>query len=190
MEVKEIIKLTAIYLQMEDILALEELGGEVTEPEELTSKNLELLIRCLNLVYNEVASDYVPLKHTQTVTSENGEISLESLEKRLISVLSLIDSTSEVSVKYKVYPTSIKVKDGSYNLEYSYMPDSVVLENDIEGFGGKLSERIMAYGVASEYLLISGLFDEATLWKKRFLDSILTVSSKKSDIKMPARRWF
>ena len=189
MEVKEIIKLTAIYLQMEEVLELSELGGEVTEPTELASKNLELLVRCLNLVYSEIASDYLPLKHCEDVEVENSEITISALSKKLINVLSLVDLYDK-SVKYKVYPTSIKVENGSYKLEYSYMPEAVTIESDVEEFGGKLCERVFAYGVASEYSLISGLFDEATLWKKRFLDALLAVNSKKSEVKMPARRWF
>ena len=189
MEVKKIIKLAAVYLQLEDILSLDTFGGIVTEPEANTTKNLELLVRCLNLVYNELASDYVPLKHTEEVVVETEEIDINTLEKRLISVLALADKDGK-NAKYKVYPTTIKVANGTYDIEYSYLPQEVLLEDTIEAFGSKLTERIIAYGVASEYSLISGLFDEATLWKKRFLDSLLIATSKKSELKMPARRWF
>jgi hypothetical protein len=188
-EVKEIVKLAAIYLQLEEVLALETFGGDVAEADANTAKNLELLVRCLNLVYNELASDYVPLKHSEEVLVEDGEIDINTLEKRLISVLKLANKDGK-NVKYKVYPTAIKIENGTYDLEYSYLPNEVELTDSIEEFGGKLTERIIAYGVASEYTLISGLFDEAELWKKRFLDSLIVATGKKSEIKMPARRWF
>ncbi len=189
MSVKDIIKLVAIYLQQEDILELSEMGGEVTEPTDLTEKNLELLTRCLNLVYDEVATDYLPLKTVEELTVTDGVIELDTLTKRLINVIRLTD-VNDCSVRYKLYPTSIETSTGNVNLEYSYMPDSVTIDDDIESFSGKLTKRIIAYGVASEYCLISGLYDEASLWEKRFKDALLIASRKKSDVTVKARRWF
>ncbi|MGD9901013.1 MAG: hypothetical protein AB7S44_00555 [Spirochaetales bacterium] len=188
MSVTEIIKLVATYLQMEDVLELTTFGGEVTEPSALTTKNLELLVRCLNLVYDEIATDYIPLNYEEEVIVLDEEIALSSLAKRLINVIKLTDENG-VNVKYKMFPTAIVLENGTYNLEYSYAPESATLDGNIETFGGKLTERIVAYGVTAEYSLISGLFDEATTWEQRFKDALLVASRKKSDIKMPVRRW-
>jgi len=184
----EIIKLTATYLQLEDVLELSEFGGQVQTPSEQTNKNLNLLLRCLNLVYNEIATEYIPLKHSEYITVTNEKFDYINLNKNIVDVLSLV-TTDNKTAKYKTYPTHLKLRNGDYNIEYSYLPVKVTLEESTENFANKITERIFAYGVASEYCVISGLYDEASLWQKRFKDSVLISSRKKTELVMPARRW-
>lgn len=191
MNVKNIIKLVAIYLQMEEVLELTTFGGTVTDVDanDITLKNVELLTRCLNLVYDEIATDYIALTATEDVEVTKKEIDLESLTKRLVSVVRISDTNGKLC-KYKMYPSFILIANGNYSLTYSYMPTSVTINDDIENFSGKLTERIAAYGVASEYCIISGLFEEAYMWESRFKDSLLVAKRNKHEINMPARRWF
>lgn len=186
--VTQVVELTATYLQLEEVLEMEELGGTEVNPTELTQKNLELLVRCVNLVYQELATDYIPLKHAEEITVSSGEFLFENLTKSIINVLSLKNLDGE-NKKFKIYPNAIKVENGTYQIEYSYLPSEVSLGNEVEAFSGRISERILAYGVASEYSFISGLFEEASMWKKRFEDAVLIASRKKSPLRMPTRRW-
>lgn len=188
MDVIEIIRLAATYLQLEEVLELSEIGGTVEEKSELAEKNLNLLLECVNLIYSELASDYLPLKEEEEITVENNEFLFSNLSKAIHHVLSLRNAREE-SVYYSIYPSGIKTQDGTYLLEYSYHPEAVTLEDDLESFAGRLSERIVAYGVASEFSFISGLFDEAATWKTRFTESLKVACSKKSIIQIPPRRW-
>lgn len=189
MNALEIIKLTAIYLQMEEVLELDIFGGSVTEQTEAVAKDVELLTRCLNLIYDEIATDYLPLLHSESLSITNNRIAITDLEKRLINIMSLKD-INDKTAKYKLYPTYIELNDGSYTITYSYIPNSITINDTLEDFGSKLTERILAYGVASEFALISGLYDEASLWEKRFKDAMLIASRVKSEVIMPKRRWF
>ncbi|PKK95973.1 MAG: hypothetical protein CVV59_00870 [Tenericutes bacterium HGW-Tenericutes-4] len=189
MNVKEIIKLAATYLQLDDVLKMSIIGGDEDEPSEQTQKNFDLLFKAVNLVYEEIACDYIPLKHQEIVEVTERNILFSSLDKKIMQVLSL-KNMDEQNVKYILFPNYIKVPNGTYLLDYSYIPSVVTVEDNLETFSNKVSERVVSYAVASEYALINGLFDEATTWKKRFEDAIKVVATKKSLIKLPTRGWF
>jgi len=186
--VKEIVKLSATYLQLEDVLKLQALDGEEESPTELTLKNYELLLKATNLVQEEIASDYIPLKAEEIVEVTNEEIAFSSLSERIIQVL-FIKNELEQEVKYKLFPTSIKLENGTYKIVYSYMPSTVTITDSFAPFSNKITERIVAYAVAGEYALINGLFDEATTWKQRFEEAMKVVIGKKSPITILSRRW-
>jgi hypothetical protein len=186
--VKQIITLAATYLQLEDVLNMSLLGGGVLTPTEQTEKNFNLLLRAVNLVQDELACDYIALKHSETVVVNDERILFDTLQKRLLQVYFIKNEVGE-AVSYRLYPNYIKIENGTYLLEYSYLPDEVAVEGQLELFSNKISERMLAYAVASEYALINGLFDEATTWKKRFEDAMRVATNKKSAVTLPTRRW-
>lgn len=189
LNVKEIIKLAATYLQLDEVLQMSILDGEEETVSDQTLKNYELLLRAVNLVYEEIACDYIPLKHREQVVCVTENILLSSLSKKPIHIDSVFNEKGE-KVKFQLYPEHIKLENGTYFIEYSYTPDAVTLSDSLESFSNKITERVVSYAVASEYALISGLFDEATTWKKRFEDAIAAALSKKNAVKLPNRGWF
>ena len=55
---------------------------------------------------------------------------------------------------------------------------------------GKISARILAYGVASEYCFLEMLYDDATLWENRYKNALLCAQRKKGELKLKKRGWF
>ena len=82
MTVKNIIKNVCVFLQKDELLECAELGGEKVATESQL-KDLNYLLRCLNLVYNEIASDYVPLLNKETFLPENGRVYYKDFSKKL-----------------------------------------------------------------------------------------------------------
>ena len=62
--------------------------------------------------------------------------------------------------------------------------------NDEFDFYNGLSARIFAYGIASEYFLSDGLSEDAEIWEERFKESLFVLSRKRSETKLPKRKWF
>ena len=176
MTMKEIVTLTAFYLQLEDVLNGEPSGGETQAK----------LLKCANLARGEIASDYFPLLTTERISSADGIIPPASLEKRLIDVKRVM--RNGIAAAFKVYPAAIKTVAGEVEIEYSYLPGDAELNEDA-GFSDKISARAIAYGAAAEYCLVAGLFEEAVIWEKRFKDSLLAAQSKKSEIRVKPREW-
>ena len=92
------------------------------------------------------------------------------------------------SVRYKLYPNYIEVFGRAKSITYSFLPSDFALSDEFEFYNG-LSARIYAYGVASEYLLCDGLSEDAEIWEERFKESLFVLSRKKSETRLPKRRW-
>jgi hypothetical protein len=188
MEIVNILKNACVFLQKNELLDVSELGGtEQSTPAQ--QKELNILLRCLNLVYNEIASDYIPLLHTEKLIPTNGEIGFSSFSKKLLDIKRVEDKFG-IRTNYKLYPDKISTIDGPVTITYSYEPEELTdFTSVMESFSEKLTERVVAYGVAMEYCFISGLHDDASIWEKRFKDGILVSARKKSEIRLPVRRW-
>jgi hypothetical protein len=73
---------------------------------------------------------------------------------------------------------------------YKVYPEKILLDGNAESFGGKISARILAYGVASEYCFLEMLYDDATLWETRYKNALLNAQRKKGELKLKKRGWF
>ena len=188
MEIKNILKLTCLFLGKENLENITELDGSETSTS-AQQKELNFLLRCLNLTYSEIASDYIPLLKTEKVLTTDGKIVFSNLSKNLCEVKSLKDENG-FKVNYKLYPDYILADGKNFEITYSYLPEALSsISSTLENFSKKVSEKILAYGTAMEYCFISGLYDDAQIWEKRFKDAILVRSGKKTEIKLPKRRW-
>ena len=191
MKVKEVIKLAAFYLQLEGVISRGELAdsynGGIIDDGTPEAAALDRLLRCCNLVYGEIASEYYPPEAAQVFTTSDGVIQNGSFAKSLIDVKRVEDADGR-ALKFKAYSSHIKTESGKVTVRYTYLPASLSLGGALE-FGDKISARVIAYGAASEYCVISAMFDEALMWEKRFRDSLAAAVRKKSEIRIPARKW-
>ena len=188
MTAKDVIKVVCVFLQKEEFLELEELDG-TGEATEAQTKELEHMLRCLNLVINEIATDYIPLLFEETLIPTGGHVLFNSLTKNPIDIIRVEDRFG-IRVNHKLFPDYLETIDGEVKILYSYEPEQITaLSQALENFSQKVGERVIAYGVAMEYCFICGLHDDASIWEKRFKDALLIAARKKSEIKLPKRRW-
>lgn len=187
MKVKEIIAFACSFIGEQEIV--KKLTS--TEAVSLTDKEQEkvdTLVRCFNLVNQEIASDYLPFLYTEEIDIDNSILNYADLDKTIINVYA-VKGTFNRNVKYKAYTNYIQIFGKAKSITYSYLPDKSELDDDVEFFNG-LSARNYAYGIASEYLLCDGLSEDAEIWEERFKESLFVLSRKRSELKLPARRWF
>ena len=64
-------------------------------------------------------------------------------------------------------------------MEYEYAPSNYGI-NDAVGFNGKITAALLGYGVAAEYCVTQGRFEEAVLWRKRYTEGVERVVLPKS----------
>lgn len=132
---------------------------------------IDRLTRCLNLVLNEAACDYLPLKTEEEVISVGGEISLGALSKPVIDIYA-VRAEDGSSVSYKSYFDRITLAaPGKYTIEYSYAPVRLTLRTTLR-IRSAFRPECLHTGAACEYCIISGMTDEAVLWDKRFKDAL------------------
>lgn len=189
MTIKSILKTACLFLNKEDLC--EKIDAEDFDSLSDTFKSqINFLLKCLNLTYQEVASDYIPLLKKESISVSDKKISLSDLSKKFLEVVSLRDKNGK-KLKFKVFPDYIEVDTDEAEIVYKYLPTGLTsLSTTMESFSNKVSEITLAFGVAMEYSFINGLHEDAAVWEKRFKDALFIRSGKKNNIKLPVRRWF
>jgi len=158
-----------------------------SDSEETISK-ISKLLQCLNLVYQDLTRDYLPLETVEEITFLNGKFEYKNLSLVVRDIIKIEDRYGTVC-NFKCFPTFVQADVVDAKITYTYEPENLPMFGEIEAFAGKLSERILAYGVAMEYFFLSSLSDEAAVWENRYVSSLENALRKKSNVIMPKRRW-
>ncbi|HEY8419524.1 MAG TPA: hypothetical protein VIL03_03730 [Clostridia bacterium] len=188
MVLKDILIQTATLLKLDNVLSLKELGGEGED--EQAKKDLELLKTCVNLIINEIASDYVPLSTVEEVLVKNSKIPYVNLSKTALNIKSVKDSYGQKRY-FKIYPSYIYTDcEGVCRVEYTYLPAYVEnLDEQTEYQNSKITARIISYGAAREYCLIMSMYEDAQSWDARFKESLASACRQNNYLTLPNRLW-
>lgn len=193
MRVIDILKDTCTFLQMEDEYSY--VCGYDTESCTFQNegsaeviKNVELLLKCVGLVLGTISTEYVKLKDSTYVYTNDGRIKYSDLSDNYVySIVSVEDDYGSVS--FSDYNSEICVSNfGKYKVTYLYTISDIDYNTDVSIY--RLPIRTMSYGVASEYLYITKLYDDASIWDTRFKSSMLNLLSNKKHRYIRPRRWY
>ncbi len=145
------------------------------------------LLRCFNLVENELALDYLPLFAEEDIVTETGAVYFSALENKPVRVTEVRDVNGD-SLAFRLFPEYMKTEAGRITVRYAYAPEEKELtgESDFKLFA---SVRLFAYGMASEYLTAHGLFEEGAVWDKKYKEAIATAYRSKPARRIASRRW-
>lgn len=183
MTVKEVLSQAAFLLGKEDAVSYlqgdadSDSGGEVAAA----------LLKCFNIVENEIALDYIPLTAEQNVNVLGGKIYYSGLKHTPVSVLSVTDVYGN-KLPFTIYPEYVQTKAGAQVIVYTYAPAVKKLTDSCE-YGNRISLRLVAYGVACEYCLVCGRYEEALLWDRKYKDALLCVAALNKPHVVRSRRW-
>ena len=189
MKVKEILKNVCVYLGKEELLASNYFEDEGEELSEQSKKDLNKILNCLNYISSEIASDYLPIIKSKEITLKNGEIGVFDIDESIQEIVSIKNKFGK-NLKYKYIGDKIICLATKAVVEYKVYPKEVGLDDNAESFGGRLSSRVIAYGVASEYCYQEMLYDDASIWENRYKNALLVNSRKKGEIKLKNRGWY
>lgn len=189
MKVKEILKNVCIYLGKEELLASNYFESDGQELTENLQKDLNKILKCYNFITSEIASDYLPILKSKEITLKNGEIDVFDIDDSIQEIVSIKNKNGK-NLKYKYLGNKIICLATNVEVLYKVYPKEVGLEDEGESFGGRLSARILAYGVASEYCYQEMLYDDASIWENRYKNALLSGMRKKGEIKLKSRGWY
>lgn len=149
---------------------------------------VQQLVKCVNLVCDEIATEYFPLVQTQTVNVTNGEIDFSVFDSKVQSVVSVKDEIGK-SVDFCYTPhglENLSCKRASVRYQVAYQWADFWGE---VSFGSpQVTSRVVAYGVVAQYYLLCGNYDQAKSWSARFYAS-LQQCKRGGKLVMPKRRW-
>lgn len=184
MEVKCVLSLAAANLGREDLVAaIHDCAGE-------PFGEVASLLRCYNLVENEIALDYFPLKREDRLCICGKFIPLARLRFAPVQILSVKDEQG-TPLKFELRPARIFMPHCSekrVSVFYTYSPREKRFCERTE-LGGKISSRLLSFGVAAEFLLSNGQFSEAAVWEKRYHDALRAVNTLQKPLRIRSRRW-
>jgi hypothetical protein len=181
MTVKEVIKITATMIGREDVVDYLDgvKDGDLTE----TEKTVEIMVRLVNLVINELACSFIPMKTIEQTLNSGGKVYYRTLKYNPLEIKGVFNSAGE-KVGFSVEHTFVKIDIPNALIEYSYFPPKYSLDDEI-GYSEKdVSARVLAYGLSAEYAITQGCFKDAVMWHKRYADGVaLLCEPKNSRIK-------
>lgn len=187
MKVENIVKMVCDFVGEKEIfdkLAAKE--QQQLSPRE--QEKVDKMVRCFNLVNQEIAADFLPFL-TEEEVEERSLIEFSSLKKKIVNVYE-VKNRFGMNLRYKLYPTHLQIAGKAKWIVYSFLPEELALDDEVEMLCG-LSARVYAYGIASEYLLTEGISDDADIWETRYKQSLFMLSRKRGNHLLPPRRdWF
>ena len=184
MTIKDIIKTAAVYLNLTDVI--EYLDDTTVNPSAATLSKTDALTRLANLTVSELAASYVPMVCSEEVEAQDGKIVFANLTNNITRILTVKNQFGH-DAEFKIFPEYIKVFGGRYTVEYEYAPANYGL-TDTVGFKGKVTAALLGYGVAAEFCITEGRFEEAVLWRKRYTYGVERVALPKSAV-IKGRCW-
>ncbi|MBQ8444632.1 MAG: hypothetical protein IJX25_04700 [Clostridia bacterium] len=182
MKVKDVIIKACDFVNKDD-LAKSLVDGSALSEEDFSLQ--EKLVKCFNLIREEIASEYQPILQVEKFTVKNFKLELSSFSNDVLEIYSIKDKYGR-NVHYKIFDGYIFVCGKEVEVIYSTPASTLTIDDD---FSSSLPERIFAYGVAREYFFINSLYEDANIWEERFKGSLQIMLRRKSEIKMPRRSW-
>ena len=181
MKVRDIIAIVAKELGLVTVSAYLQ-NGNTTGEEETNN-----LVRCYNLVESELAVDYLPLYSEDEIWTETGAVFYTELSKKAVRIVAVVDENGN-GAPYKIFPEYLKTQPGKIRVRYSYAPMEKGLDGNSE-YHLYACRHLLVYGVAYEYCLACGLFEDAGVWEKKYHRVIKNAYKSKPGVILRTRRW-
>lgn len=181
MEINDVIKEVANMLQLSNVYSA---NFDADSFDTQTQKDINLIVSCINEVLCDIATDHLPLKKTETILVSGGVYQLSNLSNTFHKLIEV-----KTNKPYNVELENLYIENGTYEITYSFLPDIYEFGDTIENFDTRLTMYALCFGVAAEYCLISGNYNESEMWNSRF-ESAMQVAKRKNGLtKLKERRW-
>lgn len=182
MTVLEVVRAAATELGIAD---------EVNEYLEGISENAkadaENLLRCFNLVEGELALDHLPLTAEDELETQTGAIYYSELSRAAVRVIKVADARGN-ELAFRVFPEYLKTQSGRVCVTYAYTPEEKGFTDESD-YGASTGARLFAYGVAAEFCLAAGRFEEAAVWDAKYKEAIGRAYRMRPAKRIRSRRW-
>ncbi len=167
MKVKDVIKISATHLNMPTIVKYCNDGGTIDN--ELL-KEVEKLTLLTNLVVTELAETYIPAVKLERVVPHANRVNFSALTFRPIKIIGVFDYQGR-EIDYTLSAEYVE-GDGIDMISYQYIPEIKEFEDTLDYNESQTSSALLALGLSAEYCLTIGRFDEAVMWRKRFVEGV------------------
>ncbi len=167
-----------------------ECAPQDNEPPKLSESEEKLMLKCVDFVIDDIASDYFPLIREDELFVRNGRLFFKDFPRTPTAVASVKKDGKALNFSRRFDGLQLG-EDGNVTVQYAFKPAAAAVDGETEWTDGCVSERILVYGVAAEYCIAAGLDADAEMWDKRYRDALQRAVIKYlSGKSTPKRRWF
>lgn len=163
MKVSEVIELSAVLLDIE-----------------LTDEVKNDLLKCYNLVEQELATDYFPILEVDKFFNVDDKIYFKDFSRNPYMLKGIQDFHGN-SVSFRLTPEYINLiknyNGGTFFVKYYYLPEEKELYSTC-AYGAEYIS-ILKYGIAAEYCLQQGNFELAKIYSDKYKERIKLKGPKK-----------
>lgn len=160
----------------------------IDNPDDEIDRMKQVMLFCYNAVVDELARGYFPLKTEEEMESEVGEYSLENFAFTPLKILKVTDGKKPI--KWRILSGHLGCAETKITVEYEYAPSKAGLLNVFSYPDYIVSDALVTYGMAAEYLLICGDIEGSSAWESKYrteIDRLLSLQTVRGRI--PPRRW-
>lgn len=138
------------------------------------------LLSYYNFVISNLFENYFNLSTSQVILSNNlGEISYDEFIYLPININKISCANKQFTYEINTSKISTSLSNELFDIEYNYRPkDALELTDDII-LPPFLNNKIVCYGIVSEFLASKDQFDKSEYWKNKFLFEIFKIKVKK-----------
>lgn len=187
MKVSEILKQASEYLNIDNLKEILNKQEDLTTDEKSKVDRLKL---CFNLLIGELATSKFFLKSGLKVKSQVGQniVDLAVLtDKQVRRVERVIFRTGDAIFLQTGSEIRFNGDGEECVIEFTYLPKEYDLDDDFDEYS-IISTKILALGIAGEYLKMSEIFDSSERFLSEY-DNALKSILQQNKI-MPSRGWF
>ena len=159
-------------------------NGSVTETDKGT---VDGLVECFNLVENELAMNYLPLLFDEKITVGDEPFRYERMQRVVLNIVAVFDEAGH-RTHFQQAPHGLILPKGNYVVRYSVLPDKKSIFDSCNYLTG-VSERLLAYGIAAEYCLHKGFYQEHAAWDKKYKDAVKSTARSKGSWVVKVGSW-
>ena len=187
MQVRDCVAFAAETLDLKNVVKYLK-SGETNDYNNV-SDTIETLLSAYNAVADEIARDFIKLTRSEVFTVTGGEIKFNKFSDNPLKIISVKGADGN-AVAAKIYPDKIATDAGEITVEYVYAPAARELNDECDFSHTEIGARALGLGVAAEYALISGMYEQAVIYNEKFIDAMKNALFKRKKPKIKGRAWF
>ena len=180
--VKQILTKCVELLNRDDILNELKNSTSISDiTNNLIKNDVERLINYYNFTISNIFENYIFLEENELLLSdENNRIYFSNFKYKPIKIKNVLN-TSMSSTNYTIHTTFISTNSQytNYNIYYNYVPNEVSDINDEITHKNIINDKIVCYGVVSEFLASKDQYEKSEFWKDKFLFELFKLKTKK-----------
>lgn len=186
MTVKEILKISAEQLGEQDAVDL--ILDKAPENGEYANLTLKLLKQCYDLITDEIACEFLPLKTTEIFNVTNGKIAFSQFVKHPLKIISITDENGN-KCAYKFVNDYLSVPNGIIKVSFEYRPEIQKETDEAVYYSTPIGAYTLCFGINAEFCFARGRYGESEKWREKFINAIKNRIAQKQSLKIPSRRW-